>query len=56
MRYTSGWYIALKNSTQEIKALALDALGIEVYTDGLDKLEILGVIPLELALPIIVQT
>jgi len=40
----------LENSTLEIKRLALDALDIKVYAST-DKVEIQGVIPLELALP-----
>ena len=36
------------HSTPEIKALALDALGIKVYARGIDNVEVQGVIPLEL--------
>ncbi len=46
----------LEHSTPEIKALALDALDIKVYSEGIDKVEIRGVIPLELALPTIERT
>lgn len=45
----------LDNATQEIKGLALDALDIKVYAST-DKLEIQGVIPIELALPTTEQT
>ena len=40
----------LENATPEIKALALDALDIKVYSRGTDNVEIKSVIPLELAL------
>jgi site-specific DNA recombinase len=53
----------LERSTPEIKSLALDALDIKVYAEGINKVEIRGVIPLELAstktnsyLPTIEQT
>ncbi len=46
----------LQNCTPELKALALDALDIKVYAEGTDKVEIQGVIPLELALPTTAQT
>jgi hypothetical protein len=39
----------LEHTTPEIKALALDALDIKVYAEGIDKVKIRGVIPLELA-------
>jgi hypothetical protein len=45
----------LEHSTSEIKRLAFDALDIRIYA-SLDKLEIRGVIPLELALPTTGQT
>jgi hypothetical protein len=45
----------LEHSTPEIRRLAFDALDIRVYASP-DKLEIKGVIPLELALPTIGQT
>jgi site-specific DNA recombinase len=45
----------LDNCDNETKRLALDALDIKVYA-GADKLEIRGVLPLELYLPTIAQT
>ncbi len=45
----------LLHSTPEIKMLAFDALDIRVYAGG-SKLEIKGVLPLELYLPTIAQT
>lgn len=45
----------LNHATHEIKRLAYDALDIKVYASP-DKLEIRGVIPLELTLPTIEQT
>ena len=46
----------LQNCTPELKALALNALDIKVFAEGTDKVEIQGVIPLELALPTTEQT
>ena len=46
----------LVHGTPEIKALALDALDIKAYPGGIDKIEIRGVILLELALPTTAQT
>jgi site-specific DNA recombinase len=46
----------LQHATPEIKALALDALDVKVYTKGLNDVEIQGVIPLELALLTTAQT
>jgi hypothetical protein len=45
----------LHNANLELKRLALDALDIRVYAST-DKIEIKGVIPLELALPTTAQT
>jgi len=45
----------LQHATPEIKRLALDALDIRVYASP-EKIEIRGVIPLELALPTTART
>ena len=45
----------LEHASPEIKRLALDALDIRVYANP-DKLEIIGVVPLESAIPTTVQT
>ena len=46
----------LENATLGIKALLLDAQYIKVYAKGNYDLEIIGVIPLELALPATART
>jgi hypothetical protein len=46
----------LQHATPEIKAMALDALDIQVHAKGTDDVQIKGVIPLELALPTTEQT
>jgi hypothetical protein len=46
----------LQHGSPEIKTLVLDALDIKVYAKGNDKVEIRGVILLELASPTIART
>ncbi len=46
----------VEQSTPEIKALTLDALNIKVYANGIGKVEIKGIIPLELAIPTTART